>query len=81
MISESALTNLLFTYDPAHTHCVTYKQFDEYKRESLEIISFLDRGVPFKQAFYSVMSHWFWVGWVDVTAFNHIELSYYQHAL
>jgi hypothetical protein len=79
MITKQILSNLLFTYDPAHTHCVFYKQVNEYDKESSEIVSLLDMGVPFKLAFYSVMSHWFWDDWVDVSTFQFIELEYYQH--
>ena len=81
MLSENFLTRLLYTYDPAHTHCALYKQFDEYSAESFAIIDLLNRGIPFKLAFYSVMSQWFWDGWLDVFAFQCIELEYYFHTL
>lgn len=62
MKSKNKLSNILYRYDPMNTTCTSNKGMeDEYVYEANDIVDLLSLGVPFKHAYFSVMSHWFWV--------------------
>jgi hypothetical protein len=62
MITVQTLSRLLFKYDPMSTTCLVNPEMEsEYDHEADEIVELINLGVPFKQAYFSVMSHYFWV--------------------
>lgn len=81
MITVERLTYLLYKYDPMNTSCRVYKSFDEYEDEAHQIIDLLELGIPFKQAYFSVMSHMFWVDWSlhSYPLYRLISLEYYNN--
>lgn len=62
MITKNKLSNILYRVDPMNTSCTSNKGMEnEYDKEANEIVDLLCLGVPLKHAYFSVMSHWFWV--------------------
>lgn len=78
---EQSLTQLLYKYDPADTQCGFYKSYDEYKIEAKAIVHLLSVGVPFKHAYFSVLTHYFWVDMITQETFMSISLEYYNHVV
>lgn len=81
MITQIKLSKILYDYDTMGTHCIFYKSYKEYDAEAKEILKLVSSGVPFKYAYISVMTHFFWEDWVlnSMDTFKFIELEYYNH--
>jgi hypothetical protein len=75
------LTKLLYDHDPMGTCCLVNRGMeDEYIYEAQDIHQLLKQGIPFKQAYFSVMSYWFdpdYV-WDKYSAFFKISETYYN---
>ncbi len=84
MINKNKLSNILYKNDPMNTCCTSNRGMEkEYDAEAAEIIALLVAGVPFKQAYFSTMSHWFWVEHAlnSQDDFVKIQLEYYSHTV
>jgi hypothetical protein len=82
MITLKQLTYLLYKYDPMNTTCTSNKGMEnEYSMEAKEILKLVSSGVPFKYAYISIMTHFFWEDWVlkSMNTFKFIELEYYNN--
>lgn len=81
---KNKLSKLLYKYDPMGTTCTSNRGMeDEYDAEATDILLLVFRGVPFKQAYFSVMSEQFWVdaALASSETFEKIQLEYYQHVV
>ena len=60
MITRNALSRMIYLQDPMNTCCcVNGEMEDEYDMEAVDIISMLEQGVPFRNAFFSSFSYFF----------------------
>ena len=80
-MNTQSLIQLLFNTDPASTQCKTYDSFNEYTAEAKDIEKLLISGVPFKYAYFSVLTNWFWVDHISTQDYYMSELEYYSHAV
>jgi hypothetical protein len=83
-MNKNDLSKLLHKHDPMGTSCTVNKGMEsEYDAEASEILLLLSSGVPFKQAYFSTMSAWFWedIAIASTDVFNLIQLEYYSHTV
>ena len=60
MITRNALSRMIYLQDPMNTCCrVNEEMEDEYDMEAVDIIKMLEKGVPFRNAFFSSFSYFF----------------------
>lgn len=82
MITKKALSRIIYDQDPIGTCCyVNDGMENEYDQEAGDIISMLEQGVPFRNAYFSSMSYFF-----DSDSpyrkeyfFEVIQMDYYNH--
>lgn len=81
MITIKQLSYLLYKYDPMNTTCRSNKGMEnEYVHEASEILKMVSCGVPFKHAYISVMTYFFWEDRVlkSLDLLIPISLEYYN---
>ena len=60
MITRNALSRMIYLQDPMNTCCCANEEMeDEYDMEAVDIIKMLEKGVPFRNAFFSSFSYFF----------------------
>ena len=60
MITKNALSRMIYLQDPMNTCCLVNEEMEnEYDMEAVDIIRMLEKGVPFRNAFFSSFSYFF----------------------
>ena len=60
MITRNALSRMIYLQDPMNTCCCVNEEMEnEYDMEAVDIIGMLEKGVPFRNAFFSSFSYFF----------------------
>ena len=60
MITKNALSRMIYLQDPMNTCCLVNEEMEnEYDMEAVDIIRMLEKGVSFRNAFFSSFSYFF----------------------